>query len=71
MNDPLLTVAEFADRLGVTERWVRRAIFERRIPFVKLGRLVRVEEHVAAELIDAGRVEAIPDLIGPCIKESP
>lgn len=63
MSDRLLTVAEFADRLSVTERWVRRAIFERRIAFVKLGGLVRIEEHVATELIDISRVEAGPNSI--------
>jgi excisionase family DNA binding protein len=53
----LLTVAAFAERLGVSERWVRRAIFEHRIAYVKLGRLVRIEEHIADDLIAAGRVE--------------
>ncbi|WP_108666288.1 helix-turn-helix domain-containing protein [Euzebya rosea] len=41
MSDQLVDVKSAAERLGVTERWVRRAVAERRIPFVKLGRLVR------------------------------
>ena len=34
---PLLDVAEAANRLGCSERFIRRLIQERRIPFVKLG----------------------------------
>ena len=41
MNE-LLTVKEAADRLGTAERFIRRLIFERRIPYTKLGRHVRI-----------------------------
>jgi excisionase family DNA binding protein len=40
---PLLDTAEAAEFLRVTERWVRRAVAERTIPFVKIGRYVRFE----------------------------
>jgi excisionase family DNA binding protein len=45
-SDPLphlLTVEELADHLGVTVRHVRRLIAERRISFLKVGRLVRFD----------------------------
>ena len=41
----LLTVDEVAERLGVSVTYVRRRlIFERRIPYVKLGSKVRIGE---------------------------
>jgi len=33
----LLNITEVADRLGVDVRHVRRLVYERRIPFIKLG----------------------------------
>ena len=37
-----LTVEQAADYLNITEHFVRRLIRERRIPFLKVGRLVRL-----------------------------
>ncbi len=48
-TDRLLDIAGLAERLGVGERFVRRLVNERAIPFVKVGRHVR---------FDAGDVEA-------------
>lgn len=53
--DRLLTVAEAAARLNVTERWVRRAIFERRFDVVHLGRLVRVPSDTLDAYIESNR----------------
>lgn len=53
----LLTVAEAADRLNTSERFPRRLIDERRIPFVRVGRHVRIPEHALEEFITAGLVE--------------
>lgn len=39
----LLNVEEVADVLGVNVRHVRRLVFERRIPYLKWGRLVRFD----------------------------
>jgi excisionase family DNA binding protein len=39
----LLDVAGLATRLAVTERFVRRLVFERRIPFLKIGHFVRFD----------------------------
>ena len=54
----LLTAQEAADRLGTSLRFVRRLIFERRIPFIKLGRHVRIAASDIDAFIAAGRVEA-------------
>lgn len=39
----LLNIDEVADVLGVNVRHVRRLVFERRIPYLKWGRLVRFD----------------------------
>ena len=54
----LLTVKEAADRLGTAERFIRRLIFERRIPYTKLGRHVRIATRDLDSFVRAGRVEA-------------
>ncbi|WP_405021467.1 excisionase family DNA-binding protein [Kitasatospora sp. NBC_00070] len=58
--DRLLTVREVAVRLGTWEtsgeRYPRRLIEERRITFVKVGRLVRIPESAVNELITANTV---------------
>lgn len=39
----LLDIASMADHLGVDVRHVRRLVAERRIPFIKWGRLLRFD----------------------------
>ncbi len=56
--DRLLTVEEAADRLGASVRFVRRLVFQRRIPYVKVGRHVRIAASDLEAFIVAGRVEA-------------
>jgi excisionase family DNA binding protein len=56
--DKLLTPQEAADRLGTSLRFVRRLIFERRIPFIKVGRHVRIAASDLEAFIAAGRVQA-------------
>ncbi|MGH9117140.1 MAG: helix-turn-helix domain-containing protein [Acidimicrobiales bacterium] len=54
----LLTVAEAADYLSVSVRFVRRIIHERRIPVVSLGRHVRLAEADLEAFVAAGRQPA-------------
>ncbi|MER5485025.1 excisionase family DNA-binding protein [Streptomyces sp. NPDC002812] len=49
--DRLLTVDQVAELLGTSVRFPRRLIEERRIPFVKVGRHVRIAETVVAAFI--------------------
>ncbi len=58
-KDRLLTVDEVAERLGTSVRFPRRLIAERRITFVRIGRLVRIPEAAVTEMIDAGTVAPI------------
>jgi excisionase family DNA binding protein len=51
----LLDVPAAAERLGVTQRWVRRAVAERRISFVKIGRNVRFEPEALTRYIELQR----------------
>ena len=53
----LLDVHGAADRLGVTDRFIRRLVEERRIPFHKIGRLVRFDPIEVDRWIDTCRVE--------------
>ena len=54
----LLDVPAAAARLGVTQRWVRRAVAERRISFVKVGRNVRFEPEAITRYIERQRTRA-------------
>ena len=54
----LLDVAQLAAQLGVRERFVRRLIAERRVPFCKIGKFIRFDPYEIEEWIDAQRVAA-------------
>jgi excisionase family DNA binding protein len=54
-----LTISQAADRLGMSERYVRRLISERRIAFHRLGRSVRLAESDVSAFANAGRVEPL------------
>jgi len=58
MSD-LLTVAQTAEAMGVSERFIRRLIYERRIEVVRLGRHVRIREAAIRQFIVAGTSEAL------------
>jgi excisionase family DNA binding protein len=52
----LLDVTMLADHLGVNSRHVRRLIAERRIPYLKWGRLIRFDPAEVADWLEASRV---------------
>jgi len=51
ISKQLLTVAQVADRLGLKQATIRRRILERRLPYVKLGRAVRIPVEAVDALI--------------------
>lgn len=53
----LLDIDALADLLGVSERFVRRLVEERRIPFLKIGRHVRFDRAEVESWIQSSRVE--------------
>ncbi len=55
----LLDVDAVAERLGVTPRFVRRLVNERRIPFHKIGRYVRFDPADVDRFVEGARVDAV------------
>lgn len=55
----LLRVPEAASRLAVKESTVRKLIFERRIPIVKIGRVVAIPEDCIEKMIQDGYQAAL------------
>ena len=56
----LLTVAEFAEALGMTQAGVRRWVLERRICTIRLGRLCRIPAEEVDRLVAEGLRPAKP-----------
>ncbi|MCP3938254.1 MAG: excisionase family DNA-binding protein [Actinomycetia bacterium] len=57
VNSSPPTRSRVATRLGVTPRFVRRLVFERRIPFHQVGRYVRSDPDDITEYLDRTRVQ--------------
>jgi excisionase family DNA binding protein len=57
-----MTSEDVARRLRSTTRFVRRLVAERRIEYVKVGRLVRFEPAAVAAYIEANRVQPVDKL---------
>jgi excisionase family DNA binding protein len=53
----LLDIDGLARRLGTSPRFVRRLVEERRIPYLKIGRLVRFDAAEVERWISSSRVE--------------
>ena len=56
-SGPLIDIDQAAERLGVTVRFMRRLVDERRIPFHKIGRYVRFDPADLDHFVLEGRVE--------------
>lgn len=57
--DQLHSVTQAAELLGMSERFVRRMIAERRIAFHKVGRHVRITEADLIRFVHEGRVDVV------------
>ena len=53
----LITIAEAAGVLNVKPSWVRKAIFRKEIPYIKVGNHVRFREEDLTSWIKGNRVE--------------
>ena len=51
----LLTIDQLAERLGVSVRHIRRLVAERRVPYLKVGWLVRFDPAEITAWLDAAR----------------
>jgi len=56
-RDRLMDIAGVADRLGVSVRYVRRLVAERRIPYIKFGHLLRFDPGTIDDWLDKARVD--------------
>lgn len=54
----MLGIPQLAERLGTSERFVRRLVCERRIPFHKVGKYVRFDQDDVDDWVAFRRVEA-------------
>lgn len=55
----LLTLDQAADYLNVTGHFIRRLTHERRLPFLKIGRLVRIRSKDLDAFLDRQSVPAV------------
>ncbi len=55
----LIDVAALAQRLGVTQRFIRRLTAEDRVPFLKIGKFVRFDPQEIDRWIDEARCPAV------------
>lgn len=55
----LMGITAVADRLGVSVRFVRRLVAERRIPYIKLGHFLRFDPVVIEDWLDQARVNEL------------
>jgi excisionase family DNA binding protein len=60
VSTQLVDIAAAAQKLGVSVRYMRRLVGERRIPYVKLGHYVRFDANELERWIDRSRVDALP-----------
>jgi excisionase family DNA binding protein len=51
----LMNIDQLAQRLGITVRHVRRLVAERRVPYLKVGKLVRFDSAEIAAWLDSRR----------------
>ena len=55
----LLDIKGIADRLGVSVRYIRRLVAERRIAYIKVGHLVRFEPEEVDRWIEENRISRL------------
>jgi excisionase family DNA binding protein len=58
----LVTVTEAAQRLSLKPATIRKMIFQRRVPVVKIGRSVRIKEEDLEAIIRRGYQPAMEEL---------
>jgi excisionase family DNA binding protein len=61
LGGPLRSLPQAAERLGVKVACLRSWIYRRKIPYVKVGRAVRISESTIHQIIAAGTVPARVD----------
>ena len=57
----LNTLPQAAEQLGVSVKCLRSWIYRRTIPYVKVGRAVRISEETIESIIERGTVPALEE----------
>jgi len=57
----LNTLPQAAEQLGVTVKCLRSWIYRRTIPYVKVGRAVRISDETIEKIINRGSVPALEE----------
>jgi len=55
----LLEIAQAADYLNVSARMVRRMVEEKRVAYIKIGKLIRIDKRDIDAYLAAQRIEAL------------
>ena len=55
----LLTTEEFASALGLSPKTIRQWVWNRRVPFVRVGRAIRFKPETIDEIVTRGTVPAL------------
>jgi excisionase family DNA binding protein len=59
--ETLLCIDELAGNLKVTEQTIRKWIFKKQIPFVKIGKVIRFRPSKIDQWIDSGAMAALQE----------
>jgi excisionase family DNA binding protein len=62
-SEPLLDIDGVAHLLAVTVRHVRRLVFERRIPYIKIGGLLRFDPAVIRAWVESQTVHPVGSVV--------
>jgi len=57
----LKSISQAAEELGVTVSTLRAWIYRRKIPYLKIGRCVRVSDETIQEIVRRGTVPALQE----------
>jgi excisionase family DNA binding protein len=57
-SQPLIDISSVALQLGTSVRHIRRLVAEKRIPFLKVGHLVRFDPEEVAEWLQESRSDS-------------
>jgi excisionase family DNA binding protein len=58
---PLRSLPEAAERLGLSVKCLRGWVWRRRIPYIKVGRAVRISDETIQRIIDRGTMPALKE----------
>lgn len=59
----LRSLPDAAERLGLSVKCLRGWVWRRSIPYVKVGRAVRISEETIQQIIDRGAVPALENRV--------